>query len=408
VSSIALALLGPGLAGAVTPTWHSEALDGPASTLPGHTGHSVGAYNASVVYHGQLHVFTLDGTGSLRHAWWDGSWHFETVDGPGSAIPGHSTDQTNGSIAAVVYQDQLHLFSYDATRSSLRHDWWDGTRWRFGTPDGAGSPWPGHTSDKVGTDTAVLVYHRALQVFSYDTTRSSLRHDWWDGARWHFETLDGAASSTPGASTDRVGTANAATVFGGQLHVLTHDATTASLRHDWWDGHRWNFETLDGAASSQPGHSSDAIGEANSIVVYGNHLHVFTDDTVVPYNEDGSLRHDWWDGVRWHFQTLDPGTACGASCGGIPFYGRGSVAVVYSGQLHVFSDELTIAALHPNEQPAWLQHDWWDGSRWHHGQLFSSDLFDRGFFPDNAAVVYNNQLHVFSRYLGGVGHAWLG
>jgi hypothetical protein len=162
-----------------------------------------------------------------------------------------------------VYNGHLHLFTNDAGApldrvvlgmGSLRHDWWDGRRWNFETLDGPGGAWPGHTTDPVGVSNSVAVYNGRLHVFTFDSfgtpvyngiaTEGILRHDWWDGRRWNFQILDGAGSAWAGHSTDKVGAFNSVAVYNTHLHVFTYDATTGSLRHDWWDGRRWNFQTL--------------------------------------------------------------------------------------------------------------------------------------------------------------------
>jgi hypothetical protein len=247
-------------------------------------------------------VLTADSTASsLRHDWWDGSrWNFETLDGPGSAYSGHTTDAVGSSDSMVVYNGQLHVLTADSTASSLRHDWWDGSRWNFETIDGSGSAYSGHTTDAVGFgNNSMIVYNGQLHVLTLDHTgpiglpASSLRHDWWDGSRWNFEILDGPGSSYPGHSTDLVGIDNSVTVYNGQLQVFTNDLSAGSLRHDWWDGSRWNFEVLDGPGSAYPGRSTDPVGLSNAVLVYGTQLQVFASDfTSNPAS--GSLRHDWW------------------------------------------------------------------------------------------------------------------
>jgi hypothetical protein len=401
--SVGLVLLGPGTAGAVPPTWHTTA-------YPSVQG---GGYNASTVYNGQLHVLTAIRTSTgtaLGHDWWDGQrWNFEILDGSGSTWPGHTADNVGGANknAVTVYGGQLQVFTYDATTSSLRHDWWDGSRWQFEVLDGSGSLYPGHTTDKVGIDIAVTVYAGQLQVYSHDASLGSLRHVWWDGRRWNFETLDGSGSAWSGHSTDNVGIATAVTVYSGRLHLFTGDATSGSLRHDWWDGRRWNFETLDGPGSTWPGHTAESVGWSNSVAVYGTQLHVFTSDSNATTGRS-SLRQDWWDGAHWNFAILDQGNVCPplVSCDEYG-YGDNSVVAVFNGQLHVFSDEFTSTLGPAYLSPAYLLHDWWDGTRWNHQILLARPSYEATSSPANAVTVYNTQLHVFT-FSGGLVDVWWG
>lgn len=103
------------------------------------------------------------------------------------------------------------------------------------------------TTDNVGTDTSEVLYGGQPHVWYDDLTAGSLRHGWWDGSRWNFNTLDGPGSGSGGGrTTDNVGSSKSALLYGGQPHVWYYDTSVGSLRHGWWDGTRWNFETLDG------------------------------------------------------------------------------------------------------------------------------------------------------------------
>jgi hypothetical protein len=415
VSGVVLALPGPAH-GAAIGTWHT-------SNLPDGANYpaSSGDYNVSTVYNRQLHVFNGDvTTGSLGQEWWDGRrWTYAILDGPGSPQPGHTTDKVGQYNAVTVYNGQLYVFTGDATTGSLRQDWWDGRRWTYAILDGPGSREPGHTTDNVGQYNVVTVYDGQLQVYTYDATLGSLRHDWWDGRRWNLETLDGNGSTQSGHTGDSVGQYNAVTPYHGLLYVFTDDATTGDLRQDWWDGRRWNFTVLDGPGSREPGHTTDSVWGSMSAVVYGTQLHVFSGDasgTVDTLVE--SLRHDWWDGARWHFGILDAGTPCPVGpCPGpappepisVAYFGASIVAAVFNGQLHVFSNlYVNNAPLGPFINSEWLEQDWWDGTRWNHTTHLDYSGYEGGYWPDpdDAVAVYNGQLHVFTSDYGLVDVWW--
>ena len=285
--------------------WNFEILDGPGS--PGGNGRTpdhVGEYNA--VSADSANVWYHDiSTGALRHGWWDKTrWNFEILDGPGSpGGNGRTTDLVGTDIAAAIYGLQYEVWYSDITAGSLRHSWFDGTRWNFEILDGPGSPaGDGRTTDHVGTFNAATTYNFQLQDFYYDTTTASLRHGWWDGTRWNFETLDGGGSPGGGGrTTDNVGMYNAAEVYGTQLQVWYFDTAAGSLRHGWWDETRWNFEILDGPGSPPTnGRTTDEVGTFNAVAIYP------FDQPQVWYHDNtaGVLRHGWWSGSTWYFQNL--------------------------------------------------------------------------------------------------------
>jgi hypothetical protein len=105
-------------AAAVTPwTWQSIAVDqGGASVASGVT---------SVVYRGQLHLFTRAPSGGVRHLWFDGQWLAETLD---------PAESSGTDIAAVVFGSQVHVFSVPTNSPGIRHLWFD-DGWRAETLD---------------------------------------------------------------------------------------------------------------------------------------------------------------------------------------------------------------------------------------------------------------------------------
>jgi tellurite resistance-related uncharacterized protein len=412
LASAGLGLTAPGTAGAAGLTWHSEHLDGPGAAAPAHTSGGVGTFNATTVFNGQLQVFTYDpGAGSLRHDWWDGhQWHFEWVDGPDSSLPGHTTDRVGQYNAVTVFNGQLHVFTYDATYGGLRHGWWNGS-WHFETLDGLTSTKAGHTNDRVGQYNAVTAFNGTLHVFSYDATASSLRHGWWNGS-WHFETLNGPASTRAGHSSDDVGQYNAVTAFNGTLHVFSYDATASSLHHGWWNG-SWHFETLDGPASTTPGHTNDSVGQDNAVTVFNGTLQLFTSDVqevqlpALSGLSFSSLRHGWWNN-GWHFEILAQGCAypnCGIDI--TRSFGFNNVTAIYNGQLHVFSDSTEDSENTRVPTPLPLFDIWWNG-RWNGGSLplrRDAESTTTSLTADDAAVVYSGQIHVFTS-LQGLVHLW--
>ena len=336
--------------------WQLETLDGADSGGGGgRTTDRVGRFNAALVYSGQMNDFYYDSSmGALRHAWFDGAWHFETLDGPGCVYAGCGTHSVGQFSAVTLYGNSIQVFYYDATSHAMRHAWWTGSSWNYETLDGSGSGGGSGrtTTDDAGQYNAVTVYGNQVQVYYYDVTSHALRHAWWDTVRWNFETLDGSGSSGGGGrtTTDTVGWNSGVTTYGNQLQIWYYDATTDALRHAWWDTVRWNFEVLDGSgAAGGNGRTSDHVGQYGAVTLYGGLPHVWYLDS------DGqSLRHGWWDGGAWRFETLD-GLASSYSGHTTDHVGQFNTVAPLSGQLWVWHFDATGST---------LRNALWTGSVW--------------------------------------------
>ena len=239
------------------------------------------------IYAGQPHVWYHDfNVGDLRHAWWNGvQWNFETLDGAGGGN-GRTTNPVGQYNAAATFAGQLHVWHLDLLGGDLRHAWWNGVQWTFETLDGAGGA-GGRTSSLVGGFNAAAVNAGQLHVWYRDYGRGALRHAWWDGVQWRFETLDGDGGGN-GRTTNNVGAYNAVTIYAGEPHVWYHDFTAGDLRHAWWDGARWTFETLDGAGGGN-GRTIKNVGQFNAVALHAGQPHVWYYDATV-----GTFRHAWW------------------------------------------------------------------------------------------------------------------
>jgi hypothetical protein len=332
--------------------WDFATIDGRGSTLPGHTSNDVGTASSAVEIGGQPMVFYADTTtGSLRLAWRsDGTWRFQTLDGPGSVLAGHTGDQVGGAVSAVLVAGQPQVYYYDATSGSVRYAWRAASRWQLETLDGPGSGLAQHTWHHVGSVLSALVAAGRPQVYYYDTSADSLHRAWWSGTRWQFLTVDGSASTLAGHTGDRVGSALSPTLSGGQPQVFYADATGQSIRQASLTASGWRFETLDGAGATGTGHTADHVGTAVSVTQLNSGTQVYYDDTT-----GGSLRHAWWNGSGWQFETLD---------------GAGSVIAGHDSD-HV-GTAVGVTAMTTGLQVYYydatrrsLRHAWWTSTGWH-------------------------------------------
>jgi YD repeat-containing protein len=275
-----------------------EDLDGPG--VPGgagRTGDPSGVYNSAVNGIG-LHDFYTSSTSvkpaqqRLRHTWFDGSWHFEDVDGPGATSTGATSDNVGAFVSAASSGSGLHVFYADSTTGRLRYAHLDSGVWTTQDLDGPGvGGGAGRTGNSVGTyNAAVATGDGKLHDYYYDAAAHRLRHAWFDGS-WHFENLDGPGVAGAGGRTGNNVGSSTATVAGDAttLDVFYADETAHTLRHAHFDGTIWKFEIADGAGSaSTGGTTTDSVGQDNAAAYNapGIQLHFFTGDT-----NNGDLRH---------------------------------------------------------------------------------------------------------------------
>ncbi len=377
--------------GPTGPGWSFETLDGGGGTC---IDVNVGAYNAVLIFNGQPHVWYYDATGgNLRHGWWNGTaWQFETLDGvPG---PNGRIDSNVGTFNAVlIFNGQPHVWYVDNTGGNLRHGWWNGTAWQFETLDGVPGP-NGRIDSIVGAYSAALIYGGQPHVWYYDDTGGNLRHGWWNGTAWQFETLDGVLGPN-GRIDGIVGAYSAALIYGGQPHVWYYALTGNNLRHGWWDGTAWQFETLDGALGPN-GRIEGNVGWYSTVLIYNGQPHVwYYDDT------GGNLRHGWWNGTAWQFETLDGVLGPNGRIGGI--VGMDNAAIIYGGLPHVWYYDLT---------NGYLRHSWWNGTAWQFETLDGNGGTNGringivGSF--NAVLLYGGKPHVwyYDFFGGNLRHGW--
>jgi hypothetical protein len=371
--------------------WSFETLDG-AGGPTGRVDSFVGSDIATTLFGANPHVFYRDAAGgNLRHGWWSGTtWGFETLDGAGG--PTGRIDASVGEYASAVnFGGNPHVFYYDGSSGNLRHAWWSGTTWGFETLDGAGGA-NGRTDGNVGILTSAVMFGGNPHVFYYDATNGNLRHAWWSGTTWGFETLDGAGGPTGRIDAD-LGLDSSVTLYGAGPHVFYYDASGGNLRHAWWSGTTWGFETLDGI-SGAGGRLDANVGRTTATTLYGAGPHVWYYDA-----SGGDLRHAWWSGSAWGFETLD---GAGGPSGRIDNEaGRFPTVTIYAGQPHVWYHGASD-----------LRHGFYTGTAWGFETLDGAGgpggriASLAGYY--NSVVLFGGQPHVF--YLDATGgdlrHAW--
>lgn len=376
-------------------SWHVETADG-AGGANGRVDADLGTDSASVqAADGVIHVFTYDASGgNLRHGWFDGTqWRFETLDGAGG-INGRVDADVGPFASAALVGGRPVVWYEDVTGGNLRYALWDGGSWQFTTLDGAGGA-AGRVDADVGLYTRGAVFEGAPHVFFYDASAGTLRHGWKVGASWQFEILDGAGGPT-GRTGNAVGQDLAVVPFAGALHAFYYDGTSGNLRHAWYAG-GWSFETLDGA-SGAAGRRDVDLGQYNAALVHQGELHVFSHDVT-----NGDLRHEWYAGGAWHFETLDGGSDTGGHTTNV--VGTDVTALDVNGR---------IDAWYSDETGGVLRHAWWSGTAWKFENL--DGLGGTGGRVDAVVGEYTTGLvdtagraHLwYFADAGDLRHAWLG
>ncbi len=132
----------------------------------------------------------------------------------------------------LLYSGRPHVFYYDALMGHLRHGYWNGQFWAFEVLDGAGGA-NGRTDHNVGAFSSAVLQNGRPRVFSWNVSDDSLRHAYYTGAAWGFETLDGNGGPN-GRTTDFVGTYSAVVLYQNQPHVFYWSETNRDLRHAYF------------------------------------------------------------------------------------------------------------------------------------------------------------------------------
>ena len=119
---------------------------------------------------GAPQVYYYDATaGALHRAWRsDGRWFFVTVDGPSSTLAGHTGFRVGSAVSATLLGGQPQVYYDDDGASSLRYAKQTAGGWQFKTLDGPSSTLAGHIADHVGSAVSVTQMNGDPQVYYYE------------------------------------------------------------------------------------------------------------------------------------------------------------------------------------------------------------------------------------------------
>jgi hypothetical protein len=274
-------------------------LDGAGGTN-GRVNAPIGPDTAAARFGGVRHAFYseyVNGRYLLRHATL-GAPAFETLDGAGGTS-GRTAHNVGSDVSAAVFDGLLHVFYRDDTGGNLRHAWFDGSSWRFQTLDGA-SMVDGRVNSDVGQRSVSVVFDGALFVAYLDVAKADVRLARFDGSSWSFRTIDGN-STAGGHTTHEVGYNLDAKIWSGALHILYYERDPAYgeklgwVREARFDGTAWTY-ARDFRVNTIVLGKTLAVGAAADDRVY------------VAYNTtlqgDPRLRWRLWDGASWSESSL--------------------------------------------------------------------------------------------------------
>jgi hypothetical protein len=222
---------------------------------------------AAAEFNGQLHVFGHQGNGLLHHAWFDRqNWRFELLD----TIPNGSTGV---DAATITFGGRLHVFSVQAGATpAIRHGSLNMTgQWVFNTLN-AGASLGGF---------CVSVFNQALHLFS--TPPGSNR---WNGVLHGSMDLNGNWTAFNRLDVGTSNGTNAALTYGNQLHIFGHAAPFALPQ------------------------ATDLIinPETEKYFAPDNHVPLPPGVLIFPSRSriQAGIRHGFFDGITWRFETIDP------------------------------------------------------------------------------------------------------
>jgi hypothetical protein len=309
-------------------TWSSR-------TLPGQPASDPVALRWAENIAPELHVFFLDASGGIGHAWFaaidlsdDLGWSFEVLPGSGvgGAITGASYTHDGTPETA-----EMHVF-YVQSDGLLHQTWLAGDVWSTQPLSGSPQLQFGLSAQDFNVP-AYTSATRQLHVY-YVGQSGLLEQTFWNSTSWVHQELQGNPYGIPSAivcddenvelqnvffaATDGslqetkwlAGSDWTNTVLPGsflgddvyaaeivnssgvtEMHVY-YVGSGGALGETWWDGSNWNQNGL-------PGRPTNILGVGNYYPQNGP-----TEQHVFFRHNDGSLQRTWWDGNSWNNESL--------------------------------------------------------------------------------------------------------
>jgi len=238
-----------------TSTWYTESVENCRGISPSLAIDS--SDNFHISYYDDINK-------NLKYAYYDGTWHTETVDS--------DYDVGMHSSIALDSNNNPHISYYNNTRDDLKYAHYDGA-WHIETVNSVGMV--GSTSS-LALDSSNNPHISYFDNYNYD-----LKYAYYDGA-WHIETVD---------SVGMVGCISSLALdSSNNPHISYYDDDRGNLKYAHYDG-TWQIETVD---------SDYDVGRDSSLALdSSNNPHIsYYDDAR------GNLKYAHYDG-GWQIETVD-------------------------------------------------------------------------------------------------------
>lgn len=222
------------------------------------------------------HISYYDATNSsLKHAYWNGTtWITEEVDNTGT---------TGDSSSISIGTDNIIHIAYYEANYKVKHAYWNGTAWVTEQ-----LPSTGNVYSSAGRKIKLLLDQNNYPQVGYFTTAATLRYMRWNGSAW--------------GVYESINTTNQLMLDGDMgdsslPHLSSYDNTGQRLFHHWWNGTAWNTEVVNSTLQSGRSGTSIKLDQNNyPRIAYGFKL-------------GDSIWYSYWNGTAWTHSNTGAGNS---------------------------------------------------------------------------------------------------
>src|ERR1700690_3572090 len=291
IAAAALAVAGPGLAAAGTPTWTSQAVPLPAGATHGSLK---GVSCASAASCFGVGYYFISGTQLALAEHWNGSaWSVQATPGPAGAT---AAALTGGSCASAARCTGVGNYFAGSQRSLAER--WDGSAWSVqATPDPAGASF----SELAGVSCASPASCTAVGDYEKGTARVPLAER-WDGSAWSVQ----AAPRPAGAQMSFLYAVSCPSA----ANCTAVGSTDSGALAEQWNGSAWSVQPVPAPAGS-------TLGLLAAVSCSSGGMCIATGDDVDGAGNAAPLA-ERWNGSTWSVQAIHgPVGATGATLSGV-------------------------------------------------------------------------------------------
>lgn len=223
---------------------------------------------------------------TLKYASWDGrNWTTQEI-APNSGERDYSCSvavEANGRVHVIWYQLVLVPDPYYV---HIRHAVLTSQGWQEQTLDFG---W------ETGKWNCMRIDEKGRLYVSYSAFKDgAMRYAYTDPQdRWKIVTIEDGKTGRHDATTPGQGNSMVLDKNGNPNFSYRDDVT---LRYAWPEGDHWRIDVVD--PNANPFENKSWISQRTSLALDANGW------PHIAYESDGLLKHAWWDGKRWHVQSM--------------------------------------------------------------------------------------------------------